>query len=228
MNKLDTLNVEVLLPSSIAEDKNVKAIAKVVTEKLLQVNDDTKLILLWEQLPNFDDAKLSNLAWQLHVDLYDSSLSKAQRVQLIRNSILWHRYRGTKYAVESALQSVFNTGQVEEWQEYDGKPYHFRINGLIEALQDESRINKLVDLIVKSKNLRSWCDEIQFERETTGNIFIGGAVVDDTELTVSSSFEESFNFSKNVYLGVAVLEDTETTVYSAVNFKTVYSAVNFK
>lgn len=39
MNNLDALDLALLLPSSIADDEEVQALAKVVTQKLLNIND---------------------------------------------------------------------------------------------------------------------------------------------------------------------------------------------
>ena len=166
MNELSTLNVSDLLPSSIAEDQEVQALSKVVTGELLEINSDIKQVILWDDLEKFDDAILSALAWQLHVDLYDEDCPKSVRANLIRDSILWHMKRGTLYSVEMALRSIFQTGAVKEWFDYGGEPYHFKIDGITEPLKDKKTIKNLVTVVRLSKNLRSWCDGIGFTQET--------------------------------------------------------------
>ena len=84
---------------------------------------------------------------------------------------------------------VFKTGDIEEWFEYGGNPYHFKVTGLTEAVSDGSKLIQLINLIRLSKNLRSWCDFIEFERQINGAIFIGAAVVDDEEIIVSSDLK---------------------------------------
>lgn len=212
MNDLDTLDLASLLPSSIADDEEVQALAKVVTQKLLDINDSINTLLLWKNLSRYDDTILLHLAWELHTDLYDEELSKEVREQLIRSSILWHMKKGTRYSVKSALRMVFKTGDIEEWFEYGGNPYHFKVTGLTEAVSDGSKLIQLINLIRLSKNLRSWCDFIEFERQINGAIFIGAAVVDDEEIIVSSDLKDEFRFIKNISVGAAIMNDTDINI----------------
>lgn len=64
MNDLDTLDLASLLPSSIADDEEVQALAKVVTQKLLNINDSINTLLLWKNLSRYDDTILLHLAWE--------------------------------------------------------------------------------------------------------------------------------------------------------------------
>jgi P2-related tail formation protein len=34
---------------------------------------------------------------------------------------------GTSFAVEEVIKTYFGDGRVEEWFEYDGEPYHFKV-----------------------------------------------------------------------------------------------------
>lgn len=212
MNNLDALDLALLLPSSIADDEEVQALAKVVTQKLLNINDSINTLLLWKNLSRYDDTILLHLAWELHTDLYDEELSKEVREQLIRSSILWHMKKGTLYSVESALRMVFKTGDIEEWFEYGGNPYQFKVTGLTEAVPDESKIMQLINLIQLSKNLRSWCDSIGFERQINGAVFIGAAVVDDEDIIISSDFKDEFRFKKDISIGIAIMSDAEIDI----------------
>lgn len=212
MNDLDTLDLASLLPASIANDEEVQALAKVVTQKLLNINDGINALLLWKDLSRYDDATLLHLAWELHTDLYDEELSKKVREQLIRTSILWHMKKGTLYSVKLALRTVFQTGEVEEWPEYEAEPYRFRIQGLTESVQDENKILRLIQLIQQSKNLRSWLDSIEFERQLKGGYFIGAGIMDDEEIVVSSDLKDEFVFNQNLSIGAAIMDDSEVSI----------------
>lgn len=63
-----------------------------------------------------------------------------------------------------------------------------------------------------SKNLRSWCDSIEFKRQINGTVFIGAAVVDDEEVIISSGFKDEFKFTKDISIGVAIMSDTEVDI----------------
>lgn len=107
---------------------------------------------------------------------------------------------------------IFKTGDIEEWFEYGGNPYHFKVTGLTEAVSDGSKLIQLINLIRLSKNLRSWCDFIEFECQINGTVFIGAAVVDDEEIIISSEFKDEFKFTKDISIGVAIMSDTEVDI----------------
>ncbi|WP_432642501.1 phage tail protein I [Acidaminococcus sp.] len=216
MNDLNTLDLASLLPSSIADDEEVQALAKVVTQKLLDINDGINALLLWKNLSRYDDATLLHLAWELHTDLYEEDLSKETREQLIRSSILWHMKKGTLYSVKLALHTVFKTGEVEEWPAYGAAPYHFRIQGLTEPAQDENKTLQLVQLVQQSKNLRSWLDSIEFERQLNGGYFIGAGIMDDEEIVTSSNLKDEFVFSQSLGIGASIMDDSEVSVNGSI------------
>ncbi len=57
----------------------------------------------------------------MHVDFYDSSLSLEVKKQMVKNSLKWHRIKGTSAAVSDVVKTVFGRSWIEEWFEYSGK-----------------------------------------------------------------------------------------------------------
>lgn len=45
---------------------------------------------------------------------------------LIQGSLLFYTQMGTPAAVNRIIETIFETGYIEEWYEYDGDPHHFR------------------------------------------------------------------------------------------------------
>ena len=75
---------------------------------------------------------LDHLAWQFHCDHYEpSTMSLEVKRNLIRQSIAWHKIKGTPASVENFLGAFGIKAQVEEWYTYDGEPYFFRLKLLI-------------------------------------------------------------------------------------------------
>ncbi|WP_302360359.1 phage tail protein I [uncultured Megasphaera sp.] len=216
MNNLDELDLSKLLPSSISSDEEVQALSDVVTKKLLHINANINALLLWKDLSIYDDTVLLHLAWGMHTDLYDEGLARQTREQMIRSSILWHMKKGTLYSVELALRMVFKTGIVEEWFNYGAAPYHFRVRGVTESIENEDKINKLLGLINLSKNLRSWCDSIEFERHISGNCFIGAGVMEDEEIFVSSDLKDEFNWTQNISIGASIMDDSAVDINTSI------------
>jgi phage tail P2-like protein len=60
------------------------------------------------------------LAWQFHVDFYDSTKDLEFRRQLVFNSIQWHMRKGTPDLLQEVLDTFWPGGAtLQEWFEYD-------------------------------------------------------------------------------------------------------------
>ena len=94
--------------------------------------------------------------------------------------------------------------KVEEWFEYDGRPYFFRcVIGSQPVGRDE--LGEAIAAIYATKNERSWLDYIVFEQEVESDIFIAGMVEDDiSELFAMIDQPEAID--TNLYMG-ALLDD---------------------
>lgn len=104
------------------------------------------------------------LAWTLSVDHWDATWSTAVKRQVIAESIELHRHKGTPWAVERALVVAGSpNATVEEWYEYGGAPYHFRVTVDIEgetvSAATEARMLRSIE---RHKNVRSWLDTLDY------------------------------------------------------------------
>lgn len=115
---------------------------------------------------------------------------------LIRNSIRDHRKRGTPAAVEEITRHVFRDAHIQEWFEYGGEPYHFRILQDITS-DDESAaadvMNRLRNAVRDTKNLRSWLDFYGFTTDFDETIKPG----ESYQLHVDEIFEDWYDYRRN-------------------------------
>ena len=153
------------LPESINKDP-VPDLARVVDMALSDINPD--LLLIYPAIDDLPEALIDHLAEQMHVDEYDDNSDLSVKRQQVKESFLLHKFKGTKYAVQKAVSTVYQVAKVEEWPVYSGEPYHFRISGIISPIEDGAVVNKLVRIVNAYKNTRSWLDYIEFiESHTT-------------------------------------------------------------
>lgn len=70
---------------------------------------------------------LPHLAWAWSVDVWNDAWPEAVKRRVIKNSLYLHRIKGSRGAVERALNGVFAEAEVQEWFE-TGDPVHtFRV-----------------------------------------------------------------------------------------------------
>lgn len=102
---------------------------------------------------------LPHLAEQYHITGNEGWIhadTEEKKRTLIKNAILFHRYRGTKYSIIEALKTLGYPAELTEWFEYNGEPYYFKVSLQLDklGLNQDSR-TLVIDLINSYKNVRS-------------------------------------------------------------------------
>lgn len=213
MDKLTGIRLKTIAPPSISKDKNVQALCDAIDVKLQEIAEATALVLLLPRLDELPEEIIDELAWQYHVDFYDYSADIKKKRALVRHSIDWHKHKGTPWAVEEVCKVVFKNARVYENWEYGGEPYHFQIRMIEEAVPDEKVIDNLHHAIAKTKNTRSWLDEMSFYREIYGKLFFMNVVVPHKTVTIYPAAFPDQKASSVIYTGVGINYHKRVEVY---------------
>ena len=159
MIDLKSLELKSILPSSLSSDPKTVAMADAISSLSQKLASDIALVLLLPRIDTMPENIVDYLAWQYHVDFYQADLSLDAKRKLVKNSTIWHRHKGTKWAVEQVVSTVFeHPAHVEEWFEYGGDPYKFKITA-----SGFENIQQLVSAIKTVKNTRSHLDSINVD-----------------------------------------------------------------
>lgn len=204
MNRLENLQLTQLLPASIAADTTVKNISLSVETILQTVAGQTAAVLLLPHLDELPEAIIDELAWQYHVDAYSADFAIDVKRQLIRQSIAWHHKKGTPAAVTDMLSTIYASAQLEEFWEYGGEPYHFRVTVGEDRTDSAQTIDDAIMVIKLSKNVRSWLDGIKFRRNITGTIYLGAAMSKNKKVELFAHTELATN---SLYIGGVIMRN---------------------
>jgi len=159
MNDIYSFDFVQKLPRLLKEAPEILTLAKVISEQLKQNIELTQKGIIYANIDGLEEEILDILAYDLHVEWYDYGYDLAAKRETIKNSILVHRYKGTKYSVETALQSVLGESGIDEWFEYGGKPHRFRV--YIDTTQPRPMVlSEAIKNIGMYKRLSSWLDGI--------------------------------------------------------------------
>lgn len=202
----DEYKVAEHLPSSI-DAEPITSLAQVTDVELGKINTD--LLLIYPAIDSLNEQLIDYLAVQMHVDEYDDTETLDVKRQQVKQSFLLHRLKGTKYAVQKAVSTVYQSAKVEEWPEYSGEPYHFRVTGITAPMNETKTINKLVRLINAYKNTRSWLDYVQFNRLYRQTFLFGGNVNLVRKTTITFDLKQTIITQKNIHVlaGVGVYKE---------------------
>lgn len=203
----DEYKISEHLPASI-DAEPVVTLASTVDAGLAKINPD--LLLIYPAIDTLGENLIDCLAVQLHVDEYDDTATLSVKRQQVKESLLLHRLKGTKYAVQKAVSTVYQSAKVEEWPAYSGEPYHFRISGITAPIEDGAVVNKLVRLVNAYKNTRSWLDYIEFIESTTTKSV--ACFMDDENLTITSKITDEIIINTNMRTAAGLMDDEEVFV----------------
>lgn len=202
----DEYKVAEHLPSSI-DAEPITSLAQVTDVELGKINTD--LVLIYPAIDSLNEQLIDYLAVQMHVDEYDDTETLDVKRQQVKQSFLLHRLKGTKYAVQKAVSTVYQSAKVEEWPEYSGEPYHFRVTGITAPMNETKAINKLVRLINAYKNTRSWLDYVQFNRLYRQTFLFGGNVNLVRKTTITFDLKQKIITQKDIHVlaGVGIYKE---------------------
>lgn len=151
------------LPMALWEDDSIAALAETAAEFLARPVDEIDRLKLYPEVDRLDEHLLDILAYDFKVDWWDPDYSLEEKRKTLKDSWRVHRIMGTKAAVETAISAIYPDAKVQEWFEYGGKPYHFRlsINVTNETVESEKQ-KRVLQRLNFYKNLRSHVDSVDY------------------------------------------------------------------
>lgn len=203
MNNLYDFNLKDTLPSSIAGDTKVQALAEVVTLRLIDLMPIVDKLTILSHLNELSTPILDEVAWHLHVDFYDEAATREQKIKLILNSITWHRRKGTVGLVEEAIGELYSECEViENWDYEGGQPYHFKLQmtGYMMTPNIRERVLRILDFV---KNKRSWLDSIEYMQDINSKgFYIGGLATSAGCVAVEPALKATIESqTQKIYIG---------------------------
>lgn len=197
-------------PYSLSRDTNKEQLANAIAAELIKTVAHTDNAAVFPRIDELKEEVLDILAADLKIDWYDVESPVWYKRQTVKECILVHKYKGTKYAVETALHSMFMSAEVKEWFEYNGSPFHFKI--LVYG-HTSSNLKKLNSKLLYAKNLRSVLDEVKFVLITDPIDVYAGMAIASQAIAKKSEFKtddnEVFSSDGNFYFGAAFVNCTK-------------------
>ena len=93
--------------------------------------------------------------------------------------MLIHHQRGTAGAVEKVVHDVFGDGRVEEWFDYNGSPFHFKVYTSNAGSSDEM-LREFERIISTTQNCRSYLEAAIVELFQQMDVFACGVLTTST------------------------------------------------
>jgi phage tail P2-like protein len=176
---LETLDFLRLLPVFMQGDEANIALSKAVDALIAIPSTHIKAMRVWDSIDQLTDSECDEMAWELEIDWYDSTMTLDQKRETIKYAQQIKRKRGTKWSVERVVSIYLGDGIVSEWFEYGGKPYSFKIS--TNAKMTAEIEARFIAMIKVTKNTRSHIDTIDFQRSSENQLYLCGIVTSMTK-----------------------------------------------
>lgn len=163
MKKLEEVCLTDIVPENILADEKIYSLSIALEPQLQKISSDIAKVLHLPRLEELPHEVLNELAWAYHCDFFEpEQMTPETKRKLIATSLLQHFKKGTKYAVETLLNTISKNAEISEWFEYGGKPYYFKLklHRLPDLGDDGETIMRMIEA---AKNERSWLDEFDFD-----------------------------------------------------------------
>lgn len=145
INNMDFIN---LLPIFMkTDDANIglSNAVNIITENLAEKG---ALCSTWDKVDNMSGPELDLLAEELNITWYDKDAALDIKRQIVKDSDKVHSKLGTNWAVLRVIETYFGEGKIIDWYEYDGEPYHFKVQTI-----NQSILNTKAEAFMKILNV---------------------------------------------------------------------------
>lgn len=178
------------LPAFLCADQDSRAIAAAeqagIDWLLGAISRADAMLTDPEAMPEW---RLDEVAWENNIAWYDHTAPVEVKRNLVATAQRYFSVLGTKAAIRQACEDYFGDATVEEWFEYEGIPYHFRIISANSAAAEQNG-EKLKSIVALVKNVRSVFDGIYVETTTDGSLYMAAAIQTYQILTFTMEGEE--------------------------------------
>ena len=190
------------LPAALQKDPSAVALAEAMADLLAQRRSEIEQLRIYPVIDRLDEQLLDILAYDFKVDWWDADYSLEEKRRTLKDSWRVHKVLGTKAAVETALRAIYPKAQVQEWFEYGGEPYRFKLDiNLTGELSDAARPWRVLERVNYYKSLRSHLDSIEFTIDMGAAILYAGGCAGTVVRLGLPPGEDTYNFRRTLPTG---------------------------
>ena len=177
MNNFDADTLLRAFPFELSKTTRMAMIASIVAEELQSLSDDHDLLAIFARIDELDDAMLNILAKDFKIDWWDADADLEKKREMFKSTFTVHRTLGTIGSVKRALTDMYSSATIKEWPEYEGVPYHYKLEIDLGA---EFGTHEIVQRILYRArfytNVRSVLEKISFSTSRTRKLYYGLAI----------------------------------------------------
>ncbi|QGQ97050.1 phage tail protein I [Paenibacillus psychroresistens] len=179
----ESIDLLALQTNNMQNDIGVRGMTAALTPQFMQLAEQIINELIYTRIDDLPESALDILAWQFNVDWYVPDSDLTTKRQAINGALLVKKIQGTPAAVQRVVEIYFGDGEVEEWFDYGGSPFYFRVvTNNPRATGDQAAL--LIKAVNSVKNLRSRLESVIIQSVDNMDLYFGFALQMTDNLTL--------------------------------------------
>lgn len=176
--------------------------------------------VVFDTLWNPDKCPASHLhilASTFSVDVWNPDWSETTKRAVIKAAPAVHRVKGTRAALTTAIGAFGFGAKIEEWFEYGGNPYTFRLAvRLSDRAWTRDDVAVLYRTAIEAKNVRSHLETVRVTRPAQpASVFVGAAINSKVRISLRiSPVTEIKPQRSTVFVGIATRTRVRSRFYT--------------
>ena len=176
------------IPQNLLVDPRVEHLAQSLQQSVNDMLEWVDKINYRDNLEKLPDEIIEHLLWESHITWSEGlalASSREQKINLIHRSEELHRLKGTPAAIELVCSLLNVNSKMEEWFEYEGEPYHFKLKlRITDKGLNENTVKLLEALVMEYKNVRSYLEAINIYLTSVGHFYTAATTTTHEKISV--------------------------------------------
>ena len=194
-----------VMPEPLKYKAEVVALSYAIKRAIGKMVGYTERASVYAAIDKLPEDILDLLAVELRAQYYDEDMDISIKREIVKKTMLWYHRAGTPSAVEELISAVFGEGEISEWFEYGGEPYHFKIK--TDAVLSASDMEYFEKIIRNVKNVRSHLEEIQLSREHEGAVYAGCHIISNGRGCAVEVLREHWETGTNATAAITMMRN---------------------
>lgn len=150
-------------PPAIMGDERIAAFAEVTAGRMANLFELAERAVIYAAVDSLPEEVLDLLAYDFSIDWYDYSYTLETKRAVFKDAIKVKKRLGTKYAVATAIGSIYPQSEIEEWFDYEGQPSHFRVVLDLSNSREPADYEKIKEAVKFYKRLTAKLDGVYYQ-----------------------------------------------------------------
>lgn len=209
-----------IIPDSLKGDPVVQAMSFAISNMTKKIVDNAKKASVYAVIDSLGEEIVDLLAVELRAKYYGSWLSLEEKKAIVKKTLLWYSRAGTLFTTKELTDFVFEHAKIEEWFQYGGDAFLFRI--IVTVISQDISMRTYLEFIKslrEVKNTRSHLEKVIFRYNTKADVRSAAAGMIGNTLKIKARVAQSIKAVSEDKSSAALLFENSVSVKASNEIK---------